>query len=89
MYKKHFSIYIIEEIKKNLIATCPLWVIKILCFLFILLCNKKHDEAVKTAKLIKKSVSSLITMAKVQTEKVNIALKKMSLNSLIWSFVNR
>ena len=83
------SIYIIEEIKKNLITTCPLWVIKILCFLFNLLCNKKQDEAVKTAKLIKKSVSSLITMAKVQTEKVNIALKKMSLNSLIWSFVNR
>ena len=83
MYKKDFSIYIKEEIKKNPITTCPLWVIKILCFLFNLLCNKKHDEAVKTDKLMKKSVSSLITMAKVQTKKVNIALRNSSLNSLI------
>ena len=89
MYKKDFNIYKKEEIKKNPITTCPVWVIKILFFLFNLLCNKKHDEDVKTAKLIKKSVSSLIIIAKVQTEKVNIALKNTSLNSLIWSFFNK
>ena len=79
MYKKDFNIYIKEEIKKNPITTCPVWVINILCFLFNLLCNKKQDEDVKTAKLIKKSVSSLITIAKVHVKKVIIRLKYKNL----------
>ena len=88
MYKKDFSIYITEEIMKNPKTTCPLWVIKILCFLFNLLCNTKQDEDVKTAKLIKKSVSSLITIAKVHVKKVIIRLKYKNLTSLVKSFVN-
>ena len=89
MYKKDFNIYKKEEIKKNPITTCPVWVSKILYFLFNLLCNKKQDEDVKTVKLIKKRGWSLITIAKVQTEKVNIALRNTSLTSLIISFVNK
>ena len=89
MKKIDFSTYITEEIMKNPITTCPLWVIKSLCFLFKLMCNKKQLEEVKTDRLIKKRVLSSTTIAKVHIKKVIMRLKYKNLASQVKSFVNK
>jgi len=74
---------------KKTIMAFPLWVIKILCFLFNLLWNNIHDEEVKTDKLMKNNDWSLIIIAKTQTEKVSIVHKNNSLNSVVKGFLNK
>ena len=53
------------------------------------MCNKKQLEEVKTDRLIKKSVWSPTTIAKVHIKKVIMRLKYKNLASQVKSFVNK